>query len=283
MDEDPVERPAPDVPPPSTDEQQSEAAEPDATPAPPPPRVRLSWLRDISKANLIVGLLGLVLAAAALVIPLAQSGGDPSTPADGTTKSIPATGSAHSPEAKAPSPLLSGDASCKEFRDAAALGSGTRLPIDSPGQIGGGPAVRVRVLPDGRFVEVARASPGDELEVSAQLFNGDYSAADGVSVSASISSERGRCWRIIEGARAESFPGAHPRLGPVLILLKGGRSAKLGYVSGSTRLVDERGRTLDAELPDGLIHGWLRLPYAVPGGTSYFLSFRVRVRSGGAG
>jgi hypothetical protein len=63
-----------------------------------------------------------------------------------------------------------------------------------------------------------RPSVGEEVELSVRLHNPSYSSAEGISVSLSISAERGVCWRILATAKVQSFPGEdHPRLGPTLI------------------------------------------------------------------
>jgi hypothetical protein len=77
----------------------------------------------------------------------------------------------------------------------------------------------------------------------------------------------------------QTLRGYHARLGPALILLQGAGSATLEYVRGSTELVDEHGRTLTADLADGVTRRNISLPYDVPGGAAYFLHFRVRIKA----
>jgi hypothetical protein len=178
--------------------------------------------------------------------------------------------------------LISSDATCAEFTNTAAGDNGRRVLVDSPGKIGGGANdVRSRALPGEEFSTVSRVVAGDEVEIKALLHNGNYTAAEGVSVAASISTYQGKCWRVTERVRVQSYPEDTPQLGPALILLKHGRQATLEYVPGSTQLVEEQGNPLATDLADGVTQGGIRLPYAVPGGTAYFLSFRVRVRSSG--
>lgn len=136
----------------------------------------------------------------------------------------------------------------------------------------------MRLLPNGGFLPLISVSVGTEVEVSARLHNPDYSSAEGVSISASVSGDREACWRIVATASVKSFPVAHPQLGPALIRLQGRSRATLEYVRGSTTLLDEQGHTVVASLPDGVTTGGIALPYAVPGGTAYFLNFRVRVK-----
>jgi hypothetical protein len=146
--------------------------------------------------------------------------------------------------------------------------------------IGGGSGdVRSRVLPNGTFLPMIKVPIGSEIEVKTLLHNGAYSAADGVSVSASVVAYHGACWRIVVTARAQSSPGDEPSLGPTLILLRDGGPATLEYVPGSTKLWDERSKIITADLPDGVTQGGISLPYAVPGGTAYFLSFQVRIEA----
>lgn len=115
--------------------------------------------------------------------------------------------------------------------------------MDSPGQIGGnGDSLSARVLPKGRFHHLIRTSVGEEVELSARLHNPSYSSAEGISVSLSISAERGICWRILATAKVQSFPGEdHPRLGPTLIRIGRGESGRLEYVKGSAGCWTKKG------------------------------------------
>jgi hypothetical protein len=151
------------------------------------------------------------------------------------------------------------------------------LFIDSPGQIDGGSGLRVRILPNGEFRQFITASTEDEVEVAVLLHNSAYSSADGVSVFVALASYREACWRIIATASAKTYPDYHARLGPALILLKHAGPASLEYTKGSTELFDEQGRTLATDLRDGVVEGGISIPYAVPGGTAYFLKFRARI------
>lgn len=181
---------------------------------------------------------------------------------------------------QAPSPMLSSDASCADFQNTAAPVEGAQLLVDSPGTIGSGSGnLKARILPDGEFLQLLKVPLGSEVEVKALLHNGNYTAADRVSVSASIAGDSGVCWRMMVTARVPSAPDEEPRLGPALILLRQGGLAALEYVPGSTRLLDERSHVISADLPDGVTQRGVALPYAVPGGTAYFLGFRVRVKT----
>jgi hypothetical protein len=215
----------------------------------------------------------LLATLAGLALALRGSG----TSTSATSASDPAIRDHQS--AEAPTPFLSSDASCDDFQKIAADVGGRRLLVDSPGRIGGGSGnVRARVLPNGTFLPLTKVSVGNEVEVKTLLHNGNYTAADGVSVSASITVARGDCWRIVVKAKVQSSPGDEPRLGPAIVLLKDGGPAALEYVSGSTKLLDERSHVITEDLPDGVTRGGISLPYAVPGGTAYFLSFRARVK-----
>lgn len=280
MDDDRVDRPAPELPPEKSDDSPAEAsADPPSEPA--PADGVFAWITDLSKAGFIIGVISLVLTAAGIVITVSQLGGGSSaTDTGGSSKPISTSGSTPSSGAEAPSPLISSHASCADFTTTAARSDGRRVLVDSPGEIGGGANdVRSRVLPGEEFSAVSRVMAGDEVEIKSLLHNGNYTAADGVSVSASISTYRGKCWRVMERVRVQSYPGDTPRLGPALILLEDRGEATLEYVPGSTQLMDEQGNPLTTDLSDGVTQGGIRLPYAVPGGTAYFLSFRVRVRS----
>lgn len=281
MNDDPVDRPASEVPPKPGDDSTSEAREPDPPPEPARAGGGFAWITDLSKAGFIVGVVSLILTAAGIAITVSQLGGGSSvTDPGGSAKPISTDGSTQSSGGEAPAPLISSDASCADFTTAAARGYGRRVLVDSPGKIGGGANdVRSRVLPGEEFSAVSRVVAGDEVEIKSLLHNRNYTAADGVSVSASISTYQGKCWRVMERVRVQSYPGDTPRLGPALILLAHGGQARLEYVPSSTLLMDEQGNPLTTDLADGLTQGGIRLPYAVPGGTAYFLGFRVRVRA----
>jgi len=230
-------------------------------------------IADHPRTSLIVGVVSLFATLAGLALALWGSG----TSTTPTSASDPATLDRQSSET--PTPFLSSDASCDDFQNTAARIGGRLLLVDSPGRIGGGSGnVRSRVLPNGTFLPLTKVSVGNEVEVKTLLHNGNYTSADGVSVSALITADRGDCWRIVVMARVQSSPGDEPRLGPALILLRDGGPAALEYASGSTKLLDERSHIITADLPDGVTQGGISLPYAVPGGTAYFLSFRAGVK-----
>jgi len=236
----------------------------------------LGTLADHPRTALAIG----ILSVAATLITYALSSGGGSGQ-ETTSPGLAPNSSGSSNPSYTPDPYLSTDASCADFSASALRSTGKRVLVDSPGQIGGnGDSLSARVLPNGRFHHLIRTSVGGEVELSARLHNPSYSSAEGISVSLSISAERGVCWRIIATAKVRSFPGEdHPRLGPTLIRIGRGQSGRLEYVKGSARLLDEKGHSLAAGLADDLIKGGLSIPYAVPGGTAYFLNWRFRVRS----
>jgi hypothetical protein len=173
---------------------------------------------------------------------------------------------------------VSPEATCDEYVDAVAREEGQRLLVGSPGQSSGGPAVELRLLPAGDYTRVARAVPGDLFNVSTQIGNTQYGSLAPVSVKASVSSDRGRCWRIIVSAKEPT--AGETEWEPVLILLQHGTPTKLEYVPGSTDLEEEGGHVIGGGLPDGVLGSWIRLPYEIPGGTTYFLNFEVRIGLG---
>jgi hypothetical protein len=236
----------------------------------------LGKVMDHPRTSLTIGVIG-VLATLATYL-LSQPGSSAEPPRSPTFSSGSASTRGHS--SQTPGPLLSGSASCSDFRGTAGHPRRERLLVDSPGEIGGSTEdVRTRIPPSGNFLQILNVSIGDEVEVAALLHNPSYGAAEGVSASASISASRGVCWRIFVRVRVQSFPSDHPRLGPALVRLKRGGPATLEYVRGSTELLDEHGRTLAADLADGITQRGISLPYAVPGGTAYLLHFRVRVKA----
>lgn len=287
MSDDPVERPPLDALPPATDDKAVEATDPDRRPVPSSDRGGRLPFWDLNKASFAVQVFGVVVAVVGVLIALVvglhalRSGSSTGSQIGGDSKATsPPT--SHKPsevQATGPEPPgLSSNASCSDFTNATLHGRGHQVLVDSPGEIDGGSGMRARVLPGGSFLQVIKVVAGDEVEISALLHNGNFSAADGISVSASISPDHGRCWRLDEAVRVQTSPGGEARLGPALILLENGGPATLRYVQGSTKLEDHEGRTLAVGLPDGMTRGWISLPYSVPGGTAYFLSFRVRVQ-----
>jgi hypothetical protein len=278
-DDDPADRPPPEIPSPADDVSPSTMPKPETTKV----RGARSWFGDLTKATFVVQVVGVVVAVislAVIIVPLVLNSGSGAPPAVKTSSEAASTKpSPQSSGTEAPAPLISSEATCAEVTDTAAGDYGRRVLIDSPGKIGGGANdVRSRVLPGEEFSTVSRVVAGDEVEVKALLHNGNYTAADGVSVAASISTYQGKCWRVTERVRVQSYPEDTPRLGPALILLEHGGQATLEYVPGSTQLMEEQGNPLATDLADGVTQGGIRLPYAVPGGAAYFLSFRVRVR-----
>lgn len=235
----------------------------------------LGTLADHPRTALAIG----ILSVAATLITYALSSGGGS--GQGTTSPGSAPKSSGDSPSYTPDPYLSTDASCDDFSASALRSPASRVLVDSPGQIaGGGGSLSARTLPNGRFHQLILTSLNEEVELSARLDNPSYSSAEGISVSLSISEERGVCWRIIATAKVRSFPGKdNPRLGPTLIRLERGESGRLEYVKSSARLLDEEGHTLAAGLSDGLTKGGLSIPYAVPGGTEYFLNWRFRVKA----
>lgn len=68
-------------------------------------------------------------------------------------------------------------------------------------------------------------------------------------------------------------------LGPVLIQLRGADRAHLEYVKGSVRLFDGK-ELIASDLPKSLLAGKTMLPYSVPGGTTFFVNWQMRVQGG---
>jgi hypothetical protein len=239
-------------------------------------RQALRKILDHPRTSLAVGLLGLVATVATFVL----SDGDPSPDGLRNATSESKQTSPGGQPSEMPQPLLGSDASCNEFRKTAARTRGRQLFVDSPGQIGAGPGLEARILPNGKFRDLLNAPAGSEVEVSARLHNSAYSAAEVVSIAASISARHQRCWRIVVTVTVLAFPKDHAQVGPALILLKSPGSATLEYVKGSAKLLDEKGHALAEGLSDRVIRDGIALPYAVPGGTSYYLNFRVRIKGG---
>ncbi len=278
VDDDPAETPPPDVPPPSSERPSVEEKE--AAPLSKSSSDhgrRPLW--DMAKASFIIQVLGLVVAvigvAVAVVFGLdALSSGSASK----SSTAALAVRSTTTSEQPTPERYMSPEATCDEYVDAAASEEGQRLLVGSPGQFSGGPAVELRLLPAGEYTRVASAIPGDVFNVSTQIGNTQYGSLAPVSVRASISSDRGRCWRIIVSAKEPTV--GETEWEPVLILLQHGGPTKLEYVPGSTDLEEESGQAIGGGLPDGLLGRWIRLPYEIPGGTTYFLNFEVRIGRG---
>jgi hypothetical protein len=248
-----------------------------------PPRQRrllvlrrtLSKIVDHPRTSVALGVLGLAATVATFI--LSEAG--PSTLNRRNVSSAPAvTNPREASQGEPPSPEL--QPSCDDFRQAATQTRGGQLSIDSPGQIDGGSGnVRARVLPDGAFREILRASIGDEIEVATLLHNSAFTSAEVSSISASISAERRGCWSIVVTPSVPSSPNEQPVLGPALIRLTHVAPSTLEYVDGSTGLFDEKGHALATELADGVTAKGISLPYGVSGGASDFLKFRLRIRA----
>lgn len=265
----------------------------DREPSPPTPKPRakgvrqqkargsvwgyLGRLKEPSRASLVIGAISLVLTVAGLVIAILQfSGGSAVTPTAATS----VTGSATTREPSAPKVYVNPEATCDEYADAAAQVEGRRLLVGSPGQLAGGPAVELRRLPGGKYSRIVKAMQGDVLNVSTQLGNTEYGSLGGLSVTTSISTDRGQCWRIIVSAKEPGTPDREVVWDPVLILLEHGGPTSLEYVAGSTVLMEEDGRILGGVLPDGIVGNWISLPYEIPGGKTYYLNFELRIATG---
>lgn len=275
MDDDPAQRPPSDGSPPPNEDRADGATGRVGPPESSSERSDPAPFWNITKASfavqVVVGVFTVIGVAAGIVIPLALSTG---STARSTNPSL-AAGSTTTSGQASPKRYVSPEATCDEYIDAAAGDEGKRLLVGSPGQLAGGDAVELRLLPVGEYTRVANAVPGDVFNVSTQISNTEYGSLAPVSVRASVSSDRGRCWRIIVSAKEPT--AGETEWEPVLILLQQGAPTKLEYVPGSTELEEESGRVLGGGLPDGVVGSWIQLPYEIPGGTTYYLDFKVRI------
>jgi hypothetical protein len=246
-------------------------------------KLKLLEITAAAVVALIVGALGTWVALRRGTTTTASSG-PPAAPHTATTRSTRASAGKTTPIEQEPS--LSPNADCASVRQAAdAASGGARLFVDSPGSIGGGArSLEVRVLPNGRWHQVVQVTPGEEVELSAELFNGDYSSAQEVVIWAKVPERRPDCWRIIAGTRgAKSDSLEDASFGPVLVYAPASAGAQVfEYVAASTRLLEEHedhAREL-AQLPDGVLGGGVAIPYAVPPAALdvYFVNWRARVR-----
>lgn len=225
---------------------------------------------DHPRTALAVGLVGVVATVATFEV----SQGGSSAPARTTS-----TGGAVFTIGSKPPPLnLNEGPSCSDLEQAAQSNGGRTMFVDSPGEIGGGAAALEGVLlPNGRYGEIVEAKPSSEVEMSARLHNGDYSSAEEVTLAVHVSSYHGTCWRLI-GVVNSRTNGLPEKLGPTLIRLNGGKG-DLEYVTGSTTLLDHKGEALVSRLADSVISGGIALPLGIPGGTTEYVNFRVRLQA----
>jgi hypothetical protein len=246
-------------------------------------KLKLLEIAAAAVVALIVGALGTWVALRRGTTTTASSG-QPAATHTATTRSARAGAGKTTQIEQEPS--LNPNANCATVRQAADEGGGgARLFVDSPGSIGGGArSLEVRVLPNGRWHQVVQVTPGEEVELSARLFNGDYGSAQEVVVWAKVPERWPGCWRIIAGTRgAKSDPLEDARFGPVLVYAPTSAGAQVfEYVAASTRLLEaheDRVREL-AKLPDGVLGGEVAIPYAVPPAALdvYYVNWRARVR-----
>jgi hypothetical protein len=92
-----------------------------------------------------------------------------------------------------------------------------------------------------------------------------------------VTAHDGTCWRLIGVVNSRTNGGPEP-LGPLLIRLNGSKG-DFDYVTGSTTLFDSRGNVLVPRLADSVLNGGITLPLDIPGGTTEFVNFRVRMRA----
>ena len=185
----------------------------------------------------------------------------------------------HAPSGERPSePLLNSHATCASVRGARDDG---RRPytvfVDSPGQLAsGGRSLVGRVIPSGKYTQVVRVNSGDQVKLSIGLHNTEYGSVDNVVLRARLAAYGKGCWRVTAASRSRTEDGGTATFGPVLIVWPAGQASGLEYVHRSTELLDENGGVL-GRLRDGLVAAGVPVPYAIPGGTTYFVNCLVRV------
>lgn len=133
-----------------------------------------------------------------------------------------------------------------------------------------------RLLSTHRWTDWLRARSGEEVDLSVMLSNTQYGTVRQVAVAVGIAERLGECWRLDGVIHAAGENDTH--FGPMLIQSQSGlESEQLMYVSSSTRLLEEDGNEL-AKLPDRIVGEGVRLPYSLPGGTSYYVDFRMKLK-----
>jgi hypothetical protein len=127
-------------------------------------------------------------------------------------------------------------------------------------------------------MKLLKVAPGEKLELSLRLFDGEYSAVQNVFVAARVTSFGPGCWRVVGNSRSTTNPGGTATLGPLLVLTPPGQALKLSYVTGSAVLLDEHDKHL-ATLPDGIMGGGVAVPYEIPPANLdiYYVNFGLRV------
>jgi len=190
---------------------------------------------------------------------------------------VPSTASAK-PTPSLPNP----NASCEDFELSSSTPT-TPYLVDSPGQLEGGEGtLEGKVMPGGSWGNVLHVAKGTELQFSLELFDADYNPVEDVSILVAIPTDSNTCWKVTSAA---TWPGDGPyggsTGGPVFVTLARGATARLRYVSGSTELLNYKGR-LVAKLGDGIATHGVYIPYEIPpaeptGVGVCFVNFFVRV------
>ncbi len=181
------------------------------------------------------------------------------------------TSAAHS----ASPPLLDRQATCASIQRSDYRGQhGNFGSVGSPGQIGGGDALAVRVLPDGHYSQVARVATDSKIEFSVELQNTQYGAVTGMSVEVRVTASSKTCVEFTASSHSRTHPGGDAALGRIFVV-GARRPIKLQYLADSAELLNSNGKTL-AHLPGGVLTSGVQLPYAIPAGPGYFVSFLVR-------
>jgi hypothetical protein len=186
------------------------------------------------------------------------------------------------PSAK-PTPLSPNpNASCKDFE----LSSGTPTTpylVDSPGQLAGGEGIlEGKVMPGGSWGNVLHVAKGTELQFSLELMDPMYGSVEDASILVAIPTDSNTCWKVTSTATWSGVDLYRPSTGgPVFVALARHATAHLRYVSGSTELLNYKGKLI-AKLGDGIATQGIYIPYEIPpaeptGVGVRFVNFFVRV------
>jgi hypothetical protein len=226
---------------------------------------------DHPRTALAVGIVGVALTLATFELSKRTT----STPHHRSTGTVGTLALGH----KLPPLDLNRGPSCRDLEQPAAAPSAGRTSFaDSPGNVDGGqPGLEGVLLPNGKYGTVVEAQPGSEIEASAKLHNSAYSSASEVTLTVHVSSYHGTCWRLVGVANSQTNASA-VSLGPFLIRLIGASGATLEYIRGSTTLFRGDGHVLIPRLADNVTNGGVTLPVDIPGGTTYFVNFHLRIR-----
>lgn len=152
-----------------------------------------------------------------------------------------------------------------------------RFRADSPGQLSGGAQLLARLVPSSpsSYARILHVTGGDVVELSLELHNTEYGTVQNPRVEVDVPFGVASCWSI-GATETANEPDVPAKADPIFLLAPKGRKLRVSGVAGSTVLLDNKGQVL-SRLPDGIGAKILNLPFAVPGGATQFVNFKLRI------